>query len=148
MSTTNGTSHDNGHAADAMIDHLFAWCQPGRPRWNRGGKRGWYDAAVPDDVLIYDYLVKDGTPRLHSTQKPVGLMKELVQDFTQPGDVVLDPFMGSGSTGVACLALGRTFIGIELDPGYFALACQRLAQTAAQGRLFSGARPARQAQLL
>jgi len=62
--------------------------------------------------------------------------------------VVLDPFMGSGTTGVACLERGRRFVGIELDPGYFEIACHRLAQAAAQGQLFAQTRPARQALLL
>jgi len=52
------------------------------------------------------------------------------------GDSVLDPFMGSGTTGVACANLGREFIGIELDPGYFAIACERIDAAYAQGRLF------------
>ena len=114
----------------------LAWCQPGRSAWNAGGKRG-----------IYEHLVRDGAPRLHPTQKPLGLMRELIQDFTQQGDVVLDPFMGSGTTGVACLDLGRRFMGIEQDPATFHTARQRLAQTASQGRLFVGARPPTQAPL-
>lgn len=115
---------------------VCAWCQPGRSAWKAGGKRG-----------IYEHLVRDGEPRLHPTQKPLGLMKDLILDFTHPEDVVLDPFMGSGTTGVACLEHGRRFVGIELDPGYFQLACQRLALATAQGRLFAEARPATQARL-
>jgi site-specific DNA-methyltransferase (adenine-specific) len=64
--------------------------------------------------------------REHPTQKPITLMLELIQDFTSPGDIILDPFSGSGTTGVACLRLGRRFIGIERDPKYFRLACDRL----------------------
>jgi DNA modification methylase len=86
--------------------------------------------------------------RHHPTAKPLDLIKHLVQVGSKTGDVVLDPFMGSGTTGVACLELGRRFIGIELDPGYFQIACDRLAQSAAQGHLFAEARPATQAQLL
>jgi DNA modification methylase len=62
---------------------------------------------------------------LHATQKPVGLMRDLVGQFSAPGDVVLDPFMGSGSTGLAAAELGRRFIGIELDRTYFATARKR-----------------------
>jgi site-specific DNA-methyltransferase (adenine-specific) len=94
------------------------------------------------------HQVRDGQTRVHATQKPLGLMKDLVLDFTRPGEVVLDPFMGSGTTGVACLELGRRFLGIERDPTTFQIACQRLAQTASQGRLFAEARPATQARLL
>ena len=76
-------------------------------------------------------------------------MLELVELFTDPGESVLDPFAGSGTTGVACLRLGREFIGIERDPKYFALACERLraeeagstlqAARAGQAALFGGA---------
>ena len=65
--------------------------------------------------------------RLHPTQKPVALMRYLVATYTNPGDVVLDNCMGSGTTGVACAELGRRFIGIEKDRGYFEAACRRLS---------------------
>lgn len=64
-------------------------------------------------------------------------MNELIHLFTEPGDLVIDPFMGSGSTGVACLELGRRFIGIERDSGYFKIACSRLQAATAQHRLFA-----------
>ena len=64
--------------------------------------------------------------RVHETQKPESLMLELVELFTDPGDIVLDPFCGSGTTGVACLRLGRRFIGIEKDAKYAAVARERL----------------------
>lgn len=56
----------------------------------------------------------------------------LVRWWTEEGDTVLDPFMGSGTTGLACLKAGRNFIGVEIDPGYFAIACERLHREAAQ----------------
>ena len=52
----------------------------------------------------------------HPNEKPLALMKKLVDLFTQPGELVCDPYMGSGTTGVACLSNGRRFIGIERDP--------------------------------
>jgi site-specific DNA-methyltransferase (adenine-specific) len=55
------------------------------------------------------------------------LIAELLSVVTKPGDVVLDPFMGSGTTGVACAQLGRRFIGIEIEPHYFDIACERIA---------------------
>jgi len=58
-------------------------------------------------------------PRLHPTQKPLALLEWLVKTYSQPSDVVLDPFMGSGTTGVACLQGGRAFIGMEQAPAYF-----------------------------
>jgi site-specific DNA-methyltransferase (adenine-specific) len=63
---------------------------------------------------------------LHPTQKSLGLMEELVKIHSNPGDKVLDPFMGSGTTGVACKNLGRHFIGIELDETYFGTATKRI----------------------
>ena len=68
----------------------------------------------------------------HPTQKPVSLMAWLIEQYTQPGDLVLDPFMGSGTTGVACVRTGRRFIGIEIDPGYFAIAQRRIAEAQLQ----------------
>ena len=62
----------------------------------------------------------------HPTEKPVDLMKLYVENSSQVGDTVLDPFMGSGSTGVACKELGRNFIGVELDKQYFDIATKRI----------------------
>ncbi len=62
----------------------------------------------------------------HPTAKPVGLFEELVLVLTSPGSIVLDPFMGSGTTGIACVRTGRSFIGIEIDPGYFEIATRRI----------------------
>lgn len=64
--------------------------------------------------------------RVHPTQKPVALMEYLIRTYTNPGDVVLDNTMGSGTTGVAAVATGRRFIGIERDPDYFAIASKRI----------------------
>ena len=63
---------------------------------------------------------------IHDTEKPVDLMKILIENSSQVGDTVLDPFMGSGSTGVACKELGRNFIGVELDKQYFDIATKRI----------------------
>ena len=60
--------------------------------------------------------------KLHPTQKPINLMKYLIEVSSNENDIVLDPFMGSGSTGVACLNTNRNFIGIELDKNYFEIA--------------------------
>lgn len=64
----------------------------------------------------------------HPTQKPVALMRWLVLTYSRQRDVVLDPFMGSGSTGVACLETSRGFVGIERDPEYFAIAQKRMQE--------------------
>ena len=72
----------------------------------------------------------------HPTQKPLQLIKWQVGLLTKPTDVVLDPFMGSGTTGVACAELGRPFIGIELEQKYFDIACERIAAAERQADLF------------
>jgi site-specific DNA-methyltransferase (adenine-specific)/modification methylase len=72
----------------------------------------------------------------HPTQKPSALM-EWCLSFLPGAQVILDPFMGSGTTGVACANLGRKFIGIEIEPKYFDIACERIRAAYAQGRLFA-----------
>lgn len=97
-------------AEAAVIAH-----QPGRKRWNGGGKRNVYTHT------------REGGGSEHPTTKPLTLMLELLADFTDPEEIILDPFAGSGTTGVAALRLGRRFIGIERDPKYAAIARERLA---------------------
>ena len=75
-------------------------------------------------------------PKRHPAQKPVALMRKCVEATT---GTVLDPYMGSGTTGVACVRLGRPFVGIELDPVHFGNACRRLQAEVAQGHLFPAA---------
>jgi len=79
---------------------------------------------------------------LHPTQKPFELMQWLVNTYSNAGDVVLDPFMGSGSTGVACIKTGRKFIGVEMDENYFDTACRRIEQAIKDNeRMFPEIRP-------
>lgn len=84
-------------------------------------------------VRVYDGPRSD-VGRVHPTQKPLGLMAWCVQ---KTNGTILDPFMGSGTTGVACVNLGRKFIGIEIERKYFDIACERIAAAEAQGRLFA-----------
>lgn len=104
---------------------VTAWAGKGYRRWNGGGKRG-----------IYTHCVNAGRQGEHPTEKPVPLMRELVADFTRPGETVCDPFLGSGTTGVACIQLGRRFIGIERNPKWFDLACRRIDEAARSPDLF------------
>lgn len=92
---------------------------PGKKRWNGGGKH-----AVWTHTLEHGH--GSGIRNEHPTQKPIALMMELVSDFTDVGETILDPFAGSGTTGVAALRLGRRFVGVERDPQFFALAVERL----------------------
>jgi DNA modification methylase len=107
-----------------------------KPRWMGLGyhTRGAHELAIvcakgrptPASKAFID--VRSWRPErgLHATQKPVGLMSDLIGQFSRPGDLVLDPFMGSGSTAIAARELGRRFLGIEIDRRYFETARKRL----------------------
>jgi site-specific DNA-methyltransferase (adenine-specific)/modification methylase len=71
----------------------------------------------------------------HPTQKPLALMTWCIEQAENPQSI-LDPFMGSGTTGVAAIQMGRKFIGIEREPKYFDIACKRIEQAVAQPQLF------------
>ena len=68
------------------------------------------------------------TTRLHPTQKPVALFEYLIKTYTNPGELVLDNCMGSGTTAIACMNTGRNFIGFEMDKGYYDIACKRIEE--------------------
>ena len=105
---------------------VCAWAGQGFAKWNAGGKRGVYKHTVnPPD--------RHGA---HPTEKPWRLFAELLMDFTNAGDTILDPFMGSGTTLVACAKLGRRGIGIELDESYFEIACARVQKAYDQPDMF------------
>lgn len=72
----------------------------------------------------------------HTCPKPIGFMRRLANRFTNEGETILDPFMGSGTTGVAAVQMGRDFIGIEREPKYFDIACKRIEDAQKQGDLF------------
>ena len=112
----------------AMGAEMFvcAWAGEGRSRWNAGGKRGVYTHCVNGPE-------RDGR---HPTEKPRKLMAEIIADFTSPKETILDPFMGSGTTGVAAVQLRRNFIGIEKDERYFEIACERIEDAQRQHGLF------------
>eukprot|EP00873_Tetraselmis_striata_P020733 jgi/Tetstr1/440997/TSEL_029265.t1 len=84
-------------------------------------------------------IIRGGLDKVsgHPTEKPVPLMAEYVRNSSAPGEIVLDPFMGSGTTGVAAAQLGRRFIGIELDEGYFDIACQRISSAYSHPDMFA-----------
>lgn len=82
----------------------------------------------------------DGRNVGHPTQKPLSLMEWCIREFTSAATII-DPYMGSGTTGVAAIRLGRKFIGVEKRPDYFDTACRRIAEAVAQPRLFDEPAP-------
>lgn len=123
-------------------DWLMAWVRLGSTQRN-GRLRGFNNwepillygvQRLANDVInLPNFPDKEAAG--HPTPKPLKLMTALIERLTQPGATVLDPFMGSGTTGVACVKTGRNFIGCEIDEGYFKSAEKRIAEAQQQLRL-------------
>jgi len=113
----NGAPQMSGDRPAVPGDGIAIMHREGRKRWNGGGKHAFYEHGV---------CRKD---RHHETQKPLSLMLELVEDFSEPGELVWDPYCGSGTTGVACLLTGRRFLGHEMQTHYAQIARDRLTAT-------------------
>ena len=79
-------------------------------------------------------FMRSAEEKKHTCPKPLNLMNLVIQRLTRPDATILDPFMGSGTTGVACINTGRKFIGIEIDPTYFDIACKRIEDAQRQVR--------------
>lgn len=127
---------DKGPAFGAG-DLKFPWKPSFEECWI-GGK-GWRGERRDEGVwrgpcVVSWETVADG--RVHPHQKPVWLFEKLIAALPDAG-VILDPFMGSGTTGVACANLGRKFIGVEIEKKYFDIACERIQAAYAQQRLFA-----------
>lgn len=95
----------------------------GKKRWNGGGSHAFWNISKAGHYG-------------HPTEKPEALFLSWVRDFSDPDETVLDPFMGSGTTGVACARLGRRFVGIEIEPKYFDIARRRIEEAQRQTDLF------------
>ena len=122
-------------------DWIMAWFMPGSVNRTKQGKfRHWEPVLVygeekaPVDARVFPPI--GGDRNGHPCPKPDAIVRWLVQAFASLGESVLDPFMGSGTTGVACAQLGRRFVGIELEERYFEIACRRIEEAARQGKLF------------
>jgi DNA modification methylase len=108
----------------------------GKPR--RGCVMRNVDFSVGDTASVVSH--PELLQRKHPTPKPLDQVCHLIENFTIEGGLVFDPFMGSGTTGVASCHLGRRFIGIEIEPKYFDIACKRIEQEARQPFLFGEAK--------
>ena len=113
--------------------------------WDKGqrinqsdGELAWTSrgGALRIKTLNRVELMTDGAE--HPTQKPVRLIKWCIEQLEDEPGLILDPFMGSGTTGVAAVQMGRDFIGVEREPRYFEIACKRIEQAQRQGDLFIG----------
>jgi site-specific DNA-methyltransferase (adenine-specific) len=100
------------------VEPILSYSRPRRP--------------LGTDLLVYSI---GGKSFGHPWHKPIRLITKLVNHWSNPADIVLDPFMGSGTTGVACVQTGRRFIGIEIDPTYFEIAVKRIKEAQLQMRL-------------
>lgn len=113
----------DGMASNTFADCEFAWCSnPGASRLKR---YMWNGVCRTSEI----------GERYHPNQKPVDVLLWAI-GFTK-GDCIADPYMGSGTTGIAALRLGRKFVGIEIDQRWFDIACRRIEQEARQPRLFT-----------
>ncbi len=121
-------------------DWVMAWFMPGSVNRTKAGNfRHWEPVLVygKEKAQVDSKVFKPiGAERNgHPCPKPDAIEMWLVNVFSREGEMVLDPFMGSGTTGVACANLGRRFIGIEIEPKYFDIACKRIRDAYAQPRL-------------
>ena len=121
---TNGAPQFSGDRPATAGEACAVFHAPGRKYWSGRGRRGFWSGPRNLEGGIG-----------HPTPKPLWLMQSQIELFTDPGDVIVDPFMGSGTTAIACIGLGRKFIGIEIDNKYFDIACDRIDQAQRQGRL-------------
>ena len=119
----NGAPQFTGDRPGMGWEAIAILHRQGRKHWNGGGHHA-----------VWVCNVEHGE---HPTQKPLALVMDWVAKFTDPGEIILDPFAGSGTTGVACAKLGRKFIGIEKRQDYFDLAVRRITDACAQPDLFA-----------
>lgn len=118
-------------------DHLFGtFLSDAEVAWMKGGHGVYcFRKQFPPPSRMAEH---DGTVA-HPTQKPISLMAWCIEHAKVPASAtILDPFMGSGTTGVAAVQMGRDFIGIEREPAYFDIACKRIEDAQRQGDMFTG----------
>jgi site-specific DNA-methyltransferase (adenine-specific) len=127
-----GMPQISGDRPASWVEQITLAHQPGGKSWNGGGDGNvWRSWSADDREPAYDVPVvvnhpSDDTLRVHTAQKPIELMMRLVAAFTRPGDVIIDPLSGSGTTAVAALRLGRRCVCFEQLPDYAAISAERL----------------------
>ena len=114
-------------------NHILVWHKLNDGRSFSECEFAWTNSGKQTRIKQHHW---SGEEKQHPTQKPDEVMRWTVGHFPK-AQTVLDPFMGSGTTGVACMNLGRKFIGIEIEPKYFDIACERIENAQRQGRLIA-----------
>ena len=127
------------HAMNYAYDPVVVWWKEGATPWKadkavKAVNRDWFISDTASAISDVKSLA-----RLHPGPRQTDVMEYIVNNWCDPAGIVLDPFMGSGTTGVACAKLGRGFIGIEKDAKYFDIACRRIEQAYRQRDLFIAA---------
>lgn len=124
-----------GNYFDLPVSRCWlAWAKPDAPPSMGNVELAWTNFDKPAKHITHSISATNAERVGHPTQKPLRVMRWVIDNFTRPGDLILDPFTGSGTTGVACVQTGRRFIGIEIDPGYADIARARIAKAAEQAR--------------
>lgn len=118
--TSKWLSWDKGQTDFSLADFELAWCS--------------FDGAARRIQYPRSLALQDG--KQHPTQKPLAVMQWCIEKLPNGCETILDPFMGSGTTGVAAVKLGRRFIGIEIEPKYFDIAVRRIEEATKQPDLF------------
>lgn len=146
ITTVQKAAFDIGWHIESLLVWDKDWIGPGgskglRPSYEMVAFLCTGDAALTNRGLpdIWKHLASSRKAFGHPAEKPLSLLVELVRQT--PGGSVLDPFMGSGTTGAACALLDRPFIGVEMDPRWFDIACRRIEEAYRQPRLFAEPAP-------
>ena len=124
-------------AMQYAYDPVVSWWTPGEKPWSAGTASRDFHVANTAPVIATPGNIEKG----HPCPRPVDQVLHILEQWVRPKAVVLDPFMGSGTTGVACVKRGCAFIGIEREPTYFDIACRRIEEAYKQPRLFDEPAP-------
>jgi site-specific DNA-methyltransferase (adenine-specific) len=131
-------------ACGYRVNHCLVWAKPhfgmGAYWRNQHENIVFASNGVPAEILdhgkgsVLTFAAVSAAARVHPTEKPVGLLLDIIDAV--PGERVFDPFMGSGSTGIAAVRAGRSFVGCEINPGHFDIACRRIKEATRQRDMF------------
>jgi DNA modification methylase len=125
----------------------LVWIKRDAVRTMAGCEMAWTNFDANAKFFDWTIAATNAERVAHPTQKPLALMRWCIEQAENPA-TIFDPFLGSGTTGVAAVQMGRKFTGIERDAGYFTIACKRIEQAYAQGQLFAPERAKQEQEVL